>query len=373
MHFGFSYVGLIYLIMLFVPNIKWAKNKPADYDLYVKNESKVLLALERAGEVLVTVIVLIFSDFNLHGLKWWDLWLAVSFFLMILYEMYWHRYFKIKGERKMSDQYRSFAGFPLAGATLPVLAFLLLGIYGTNILLIISVVILGIGHIGIHLAHEKEVRGSDEKKSLLKTVLEWKWIILAIAALVFVAVSFVAGKIGGLKVIEFSNDAVRYEYPSDNILGIKGAVIDGSSITYIFDKGLCVFNGYDVERAGYTGGIYACRRNVRNVRPEAAFFNRKNGDIYLTLSFGEDTDMSRVDGFYLYLSDDEWITVSDSTENTYISHIEVNSHEIHNPGTEAQYESAHGRQWDQCWNLDGSGKWSEVREKSYGWDNMPLE
>ena len=373
MHFGFSYVGLIYLIMLFVPNIKWAKNKPADYDLYVKNESKVLLALERAGEVLVTVIVLIFSDFNLHGLKWWDLWLAVSFFLMILYEMYWHRYFKLKGERKMSDQYRSFAGFPLAGATLPVLAFLLLGIYGTNILLIISVVILGIGHIGIHLAHEKEVRGSDEKKSLMRTALEWKWIILAIAALVFVAVSFVAGKIGGLKVIDFSNDAVRYEYPSDNILGIKGAVIDGSNITYIFDKGLCVFNGYDVERAGYTDGIYACRRNVRNVRPEAVFFNRKNGEIYLTLSFGEDTDMSRVDGFYLYLSDDEWITVSDSTENIYISHIVVNSHEVHNPGTEAQFESAHGRQWDQCWNLDGSGKWSEVREKSYGWDNMPLE
>ena len=373
MHFGFSYVGLIYLIMLFVPNIKWAKNKPADYDLYVKNESKVLLALERAGEVLVTVIVLIFSDFNLHGLKWWDLWLAVSFFLMILYEMYWHRYFKIKGERKMSDQYRSFAGFPLAGATLPVLAFLLLGIYGTNILLILSVVILGIGHIGIHLAHEREVRGSDEKKSLIKTILEWKWIILAIAALVFVAVSFVAGKIGGLKVIDFSNDAVRYEYPSDNILGIKGAVIDGSNITYIFDKGLCVFNGYDVERASYTDGIYACRRNVRNVRPEAVYFNRKNGNIYLTLSFEEDTDMSRVDGFYLYLSDDEWITVSDSTENTYISHIEINSHEIHNPGTEAQYESAHGYKWDQCWNLDGSGKWNEEKKSPYGWDNMPRE
>ena len=27
MHFGFSYVGLIYLVMLFAPNIKWARNK----------------------------------------------------------------------------------------------------------------------------------------------------------------------------------------------------------------------------------------------------------------------------------------------------------------------------------------------------------
>lgn len=27
-HFGFSYVGLIYLLMLFVPNIIWTKCKP---------------------------------------------------------------------------------------------------------------------------------------------------------------------------------------------------------------------------------------------------------------------------------------------------------------------------------------------------------
>lgn len=27
-HFGFSYIGLIYLLMLFIPNIIWAKNQP---------------------------------------------------------------------------------------------------------------------------------------------------------------------------------------------------------------------------------------------------------------------------------------------------------------------------------------------------------
>lgn len=45
----------------------------------------------------------------------------------------------------------------MAGATLPVLAFLLLGIYGKNIFMTIAVIILGIGHIGIHLNHRKEV------------------------------------------------------------------------------------------------------------------------------------------------------------------------------------------------------------------------
>ena len=48
-------------------------------------------------------------------------------------------------------------GIPVAGATLPVLAFLLLAIYGKNIILGVAVVILGIGHIGIHLMHRKEI------------------------------------------------------------------------------------------------------------------------------------------------------------------------------------------------------------------------
>ena len=155
MHFGFSYVGLIYIIMLTVPNIIWAKNKPKDYGKYVVNENKILGWLERIGEVLVTTIVLIFADFNLWPWTLWSLWLVASFLLMILYELYWIRYFK--SEKTMRDQYRPFLCFPVAGASLPVVAFFLLGIYGTNIFLLVSVIILGIGHIGIHLAHQKEV------------------------------------------------------------------------------------------------------------------------------------------------------------------------------------------------------------------------
>jgi len=156
MHFGFSYVGLIYLVMLMVPNILWAKNKPKDYEKYVGNENKILGVLERIGEVLVSTIVLIFSDFNLREWTPWGIWLVISFVLLILYEIYWIRYFK--SEKTMKDQYRSFLFFPVAGASLPVLAFFLLGIYGRNIFLLVAVIILGIGHIGIHLAHEREVK-----------------------------------------------------------------------------------------------------------------------------------------------------------------------------------------------------------------------
>lgn len=75
--------------------------------------------------------------------------------MIILYEVYWIRYFK--SEKTMQDFYSSLLGVPAAGATLPVLAFLLLGIYGKNIFMAIAVIILGIDHIGIHLNHRKEV------------------------------------------------------------------------------------------------------------------------------------------------------------------------------------------------------------------------
>lgn len=155
MNFGFSYVGVIYLLMLFIPNGFWAKYPPEGYRKISGNENKILGFLERAGEILVTAIVLSFSDFNIRISKWAFILLA-SFLLMVLYEIYWIRYFR--SERKLKDFYTSICGIPLAGATLPVLAFFLLGIYGRNIFLTASTVILGVGHIGIHANHKKEIK-----------------------------------------------------------------------------------------------------------------------------------------------------------------------------------------------------------------------
>lgn len=155
MNFGFSYVGLVFLLMLMVPNLIWAKNQPKDYDKYVVNENKVLLGFERVGEVAVTCTALIFSDFNIRVWSSWSWILVAAFVLMVLYEIYWIRYFR--SERTMKDFYSSILGIPVAGATLPVLAFALLAVYGKNIILGVSVLILGIGHIGIHLMHKREV------------------------------------------------------------------------------------------------------------------------------------------------------------------------------------------------------------------------
>ena len=156
MHFGFSYIGLAWLAMLIVPNLIWTKRKPLGYDHYAARENRVLLAFERVGEVLVSAVALVFSDFDLRPWTPWSLWLVASFLRMALYEAYWVRYFR--SERTMRDFYRAFAGVPVAGATLPVAAFFLLGVYGRNLPMLASSVILGVGHIGIHLAHAKEAK-----------------------------------------------------------------------------------------------------------------------------------------------------------------------------------------------------------------------
>ncbi len=186
-HFGFSYIGLLYLIMLFIPNIIWTKHKPKGYDEYEKNENKFFLIFERTGEALVCVSVLLFSDFNIRK-TYWSIWLVLSFVLMLLYESYWVKYFKSRHE--MKDFYSSFMGVPVAGATLPVCAFFLLGIYGCNIFLLVSVIILGIGHISIHLQHRNEIL---EKQKSRFWVCFLKRILGALAVLLTGVIVFIIG------------------------------------------------------------------------------------------------------------------------------------------------------------------------------------
>lgn len=51
-HFGFSYVGLVFLLMLTIPNLIWTRHQPAGYDS--GSENRVLLAFERVGQVSVS-------------------------------------------------------------------------------------------------------------------------------------------------------------------------------------------------------------------------------------------------------------------------------------------------------------------------------
>ena len=103
----------------------------------------------------MTALVLVFRDFNVQGWNLHLLWLIGALALMLLYECFWIRYFR--SAHTMRDFYSSLLGIPVAGATFPVVAVLLLAVYGRNPLLFAAGVVLGIGHIGIHLNHRKEV------------------------------------------------------------------------------------------------------------------------------------------------------------------------------------------------------------------------
>ena len=158
-HFGLSYIGIVYLLMIWLPNTMWARNKPAGYD--PSGENMILLILERSGQMLCTASILLFKDTN--PVKWepWIGWFIASVLLMVLYEFYWVRYFRgnrnFQGKRMLLAFYCPYFGIPVPGASLPVAAFLLLGIYGRLIWLIAASIILGIGHIGIHIQHVRRL------------------------------------------------------------------------------------------------------------------------------------------------------------------------------------------------------------------------
>ncbi len=150
-HLGFSYVGLIFVLLLLVPNILFMKNVPSDYS--DEGENGALLLLERMGQVGCMVCALMFRDFNFGEFTSWSAWLMIGFVLMGLYEFCWFRYFK--GKQRAQNLYRAFCGIPIPLAVFPVAAFLLLGVYGRVVWMILFAAILGIGHIGIHWYHAK--------------------------------------------------------------------------------------------------------------------------------------------------------------------------------------------------------------------------
>lgn len=152
--FGISYIGIVFLALLLIPNFIWARNQPQGYD--PGSESRLLLGLERVGEALVTCLLLITADLNLAAWSAWTFWLVLSGALMALYEGFWLRYFR--GGHTMEDFYGSFCGVPVAGATLPVIAVACLGVYAKSVWLLLSAVVLGIGHIGIHLEHRNALK-----------------------------------------------------------------------------------------------------------------------------------------------------------------------------------------------------------------------
>jgi pimeloyl-ACP methyl ester carboxylesterase len=208
-HFGFSYIGLLFLLMLIIPNINWNQHKPKDYVRYVGNENKVLLWLERIGRVLVCCISLIFSDFNVRAITIWSIWLGLAFLAMLCYEAYWIKYFK--SEMRMEDLHSSFLGIPVAGASLPVIAYFFLGIYGNNIFMLIAAAIFGIGHIGIHLAHRKEVYFHKKKRGIVGRIVRGFLVVFLTLILAMITVTIGARNYNAIKGAMYGPHSIEEE------------------------------------------------------------------------------------------------------------------------------------------------------------------
>ena len=78
-----------------------------------------------------------------------------AFLLMLLYEVAWVRYFK--GGEKLDGLYQPLGPIPVPIASLPVAALVLLGVWYQSPITVIAAIILGIGHVGIHLGHLREL------------------------------------------------------------------------------------------------------------------------------------------------------------------------------------------------------------------------
>lgn len=154
--FGFSFIGLVFLAMLFVPNLLFASAAPEAFSALSAQEPRILVVLERTGQVLSCVFLLCTRSLRIGAPNGRQALLIAAFALMILYEIWWIRYFR--GSHTPEDFYSPFLGIPVPGALLPVAALLLLGIYAESLWLLASGAVLGIGHITIHILHMLSVR-----------------------------------------------------------------------------------------------------------------------------------------------------------------------------------------------------------------------
>ena len=151
--FGFSAVGAAFLVALVVPNLAWTRARPSGYD--PSGEHPALRAFEGAGQALTTLAAVVFAGTNLRPWSGWSWWLVAAVALMAGYEACWLRYFRSR--RTLADLYRVALGVPVPLATLPVAAFVLLGVYGRVWPLVLAALLLGVGHVGIHLGHRRSL------------------------------------------------------------------------------------------------------------------------------------------------------------------------------------------------------------------------
>lgn len=177
---------------------------------------------------------------------------------------------------------------------------------------------------------------------------------------------------GEVRHMKLTDDMQWYKYDSDNLFGISATVFDDRSITYVFEKNKCLFDGNDVKNAFDGGTLYGCKGSgIFQYKPEAVIYETADDNVKLTL-FYTDEDMEKVDGFWFYFSGDEYIRCGYTKSTMYVNHIIIKERNT-KQFLDEDYDEVSGDEWMQSWNLEDSGKWSEVKSRYYYRSDMPLE
>lgn len=172
--------------------------------------------------------------------------------------------------------------------------------------------------------------------------------------------------------MKLTDDMQWYKYDPDNLFGISATVYDDQSITYVFEKNKCLFDGNDVKNAFKDGTLYGCKcSGTSEYKPDAVIYETEDDNVKLTIFYSAE-DMEKVDGFWFYFSEDEYIRCGYTKSTMYANHIVIKERTTEKYDEE-EYTRVSGDEWRQSWNLEGSGKWNEVSKTYYYRDDMPLE
>lgn len=157
--YRFSPLGVAYLCLLFIPNILWARRQRASPKVAAARESPVLALFERVGQAMTTMAAVVEPAARHAGPArvMCLMCLMVSIVAIALYEVAWLQYFR--APIGSASIYSKLGPIPQPLAILPVLGFSLLALYQEHWVLVVSVLTLGVGHIGIHVVHARELRG----------------------------------------------------------------------------------------------------------------------------------------------------------------------------------------------------------------------
>ena len=105
--------------------------------------------------------------------------------------------------------------------------------------------------------------------------------------------------------IELTDEMDWYTYDPDNLFGISATVVDDHTVTYVFDRKKCLFTAEDVANAYKEGNIEGCKGSgAPRYTPEEVSYSEDDENVYLSMTYPGKQDMSNVNGFWLYISED---------------------------------------------------------------------